>query len=98
VVDARRKAGLVARAALARDLLGNAAAEWPVASQPPSAKFVIQFTSDILYAMLGMRSPVPEEWKRAVLVELGEHRHTGNEYTRADAAAAVEAFEKLTGL
>src|SRR6266404_3516882 len=98
VVDARRKAGPVDWATLARDLLSNAAAEWPVTSQPPSAKFVVQFTSDMLYAMLGMRSPVPEEWKRAVLVELGEYRHPGNEYTRPDAAAAVKAFEKLTGL
>ena len=98
VVDARRKAGLVDWIVLARDLLGNAAAEWPVASQPPSAKFVIQFTSDMLYAMLGMRNPVPEQWKRAILVELGEYRHPGNEYKRADAAVAVKAFEKLTGL
>jgi len=98
VVDARRKAGPVDWAALARDLLGNAAAEWPVASQPPSAKFVIQFTSDMLYAMLGMRNPVPEQWKRAVLVELGEYRHPGNEYKRADAAVAVKAFEKIASL
>jgi len=51
-----------------------------------------------LYAMLGMRSATPEEWKRAVLIELGEYRHPGNEYTREEAGDAVKAFEKLAGL
>jgi len=98
VVGARQKVGPVDWAALASDLLNNAAPEWPITSQPPSAKFVIQFASDMLYGMLGMRSPAPEQWKRAILVELGEYRHPGNEYKREDASVAVKAFEKLAGL
>src|SRR5258708_18640566 len=58
VLDARRKAGPVDWAALANDLLGNAAPQWPNTSQPTSSAFLIQFGSDMLYAMLGMRSPV----------------------------------------
>jgi hypothetical protein len=98
VVDARRNAGQVDWTALAKDLLGDAAPQWPNTSQPTSAAFLIQFACDMLNAMLGMRNPVTEEWRRAVLVELGEYRHPGNEYTRGDAATAVKAFEKLAGL
>jgi hypothetical protein len=98
VIAARQTAGPVDWAALARDLLANAAPQWPATSQPPSAAFIIQFTSDMLYAMLGMRNQAPEGWQRAVLVELGEYRHPGNEYSREDTAAAVKAFEKLASL
>ena len=98
VVDARRKAGPVDWTALAKDLLGNAAPEWPGASKPPSAAFVIQFASDMLYAMLGMRSSAPEPWRRAVSIELGEYRHPGNKYTSSDTEKAVNKFETIAGI
>jgi hypothetical protein len=51
-----------------------------------------QLRMDVLYAMLGGRNPAPLPWRYAVLIELGEHRRSGNSYTRADVAAAVEEF------
>src|SRR5712664_367656 len=62
VVDARKKAGAVDWALLTNDLLANKAPQWPNTAQPPSSAFLVQFASDMLYAMLGMRSPAPEPW------------------------------------
>jgi hypothetical protein len=98
VVNVRKKAGVVDWALLAKDLLANNAPEWPATTQPPSSAFLVQFASDMLYAVLGMRNPAPEPWRRAVLIELGEYRHPGNEYSSSDTAAAVKAFEALAGV
>ena len=98
VVDARKKAGAVDWALLANDLLANKAPEWPNTAQPPSSAFLVQFASDMLYAMLGMRTSAPEPWRRAVSIELGEHRHPGNEYTAGDTGAAVKKFETVAGI
>jgi len=96
VVDAKKPP--VDWAALVVDLLNNRAPQWPNTSQPTSAMFLIQFASDMLYAMLGQRNPAPEPWRRAVLTELGEYRRPGNRYTDDDTEAAVTAFESLVGL
>ncbi len=98
VADARKKAGAVDWALLANDLLANKAPEWPNTAQPPSSAFLVQFTSDMLYAMLGMRTSAPEPWRRAVSIELGEYRHPGNEYTSSDSGAAVKKFETVAGI
>jgi len=98
VVDARRKAGAVDWALLAADLLANKAPEWPNTAQPPSSAFLVQFASDMLYAMLGMRASAPEPWRRAVSIELGEYRHPGNEYTSRDTGAAVKKFQATAGI
>ena len=98
VVDARKKAGAVDWALLANDLLANRAPEWPNTAQPPSSAFLVQFASDMLYAMLGMRTLAPEPWRRAVSIELGEYRQPGNEYSSADAEKAVKKFETVAGI
>lgn len=98
VVDARKKAGPVDWSLLAGDLLANKAPEWPNTAQPPSSAFLVQFVSDLLYAMLGMRTSAPEPWRRAVLIELGEYRHPANEYSSADTEKAVKKFEELAGI
>ena len=98
VVNARRKAGAVDWALLATDLLANKAPEWPSTALPPSSAFLVQFASDMLYAMLGMRTSAPEPWRRAVLIELGEYRQPGNEYSSANTGAAVRNFETLAGI
>ncbi len=98
VVDARKKAGAMDWALSASDLLANKAPEWPNTAQPPSSAFLLQFASDMLYAMLGMRTSAPEPWRRAVSIELGEYRHPGNEYTSSDTGVAVKKFEAAAGI
>lgn len=98
VVDARKGAGGVDWALLASDLLANKAPEWPSTSQPTSSAFLVQFASDMLYAMLGMRGPAAEPWRRAVSIELGEFRQPGNEYSSSDTEAAVKKFKALAGI
>ncbi len=98
-VHARNPASNADWAALAADLLNNNVPQWPATQQPTSAAFIVQFTSDMLYAMLGQRNhPKIEGWQRALLVELGEYRHPGNRYTRDDTDAAVDTFETLVGI
>jgi len=86
-------------AQLASDLFNNNVPQWPGTQQPTSAAFIVQFTSDMLYAMLDQRNhPKIEGWQRAVLVELGEYRRPGNLYTRDETDAAVDTFEALVGI
>jgi hypothetical protein len=96
-VDAKKTRGSVDWEALARELLANANAQWPSTQQPSSSAFVTQFASDMLYALLGMRTAAPEPWRYAVLIELGEYRRPGNQYTPKDTATAVTRFEKALG-
>lgn len=98
VVDARKKVGPADWTLLANDLLANKAPEWPTTTQPSSSAFLIQFASDMLYGMLGMRTSAPEPWRRAVLIELGEYRHPGNAYSSADTENAVKTFEAVAGI
>jgi hypothetical protein len=98
VIDARTKAGAADWALLATDLLANKAPEWPNTAQPPSSAFLVQFASDILYGMLGMRTSAQEPWRRAVAIELGEYRHPANEYTSSDTEKAVKKFETIAGI
>lgn len=99
VVHAKKPATDADWATLAADLFNNNVPQWPTTQQPTSAAFTVQFTSDMLYAMLGQRNhPQFEGWQRAVLIELGEYRHPGNCYTREDTEAAVDTFEVLAGI
>jgi hypothetical protein len=98
-VHAKNPANDADWAQLASDLLNNNVPQWPNTLQPTSAAFIVQFTSDMLYAMLGQRNhPQSEGWQRAVLVELGEYRQPGKRYTRDETAAAVDTFEALVGI
>jgi len=99
VVHAKNPANDADWAALAADLFNNNVPQWPTTQQPTSAAFTVQFTSDMLYAMLGQRNnPQFDGWQRALLVELGEYRRPGNRYTRDNTDAAVDTFEALAGI
>lgn len=99
VVHAKNPASDADWATLASDLLNNNVPQWPNTLQPTSAAFIVQFTSDMLYAMLGQRNqPQIDDWQRAVLVELGEYRRPGKGYTRDETDAAVDTFEALVGI
>jgi hypothetical protein len=98
VVAARKQAGAIDWAKLATDLLNNNAPQWPNSLQPTSGSFLVQFASDMLYAMLGQRNPVADPWRRAVLIEAGEYRTPGNSYKRAQTEAAVNTFQEVAGL
>jgi hypothetical protein len=98
-VHARNPANDADWALLASDLFNNNVPQWPGTQQPTSTAFIVQFTSDMLYALLGQRNqPEIEGWQRAVLVELGEYRRPGNRYTRDETDAAVDTFETLVGI
>ena len=43
----------------------------------------------------GMRNPIAEPWRSAVLAEIGEFRRPGNVYDRADIARGVAEFKKV---
>ena len=82
--------------------LGNALASdksvaWPVNS-PPSSLFVKQFLRDSVAVLLDMRNTpfVAEKmYAYAVLIELGEHRRSGNAYTPEHVAKTVVIIDKL---
>lgn len=79
--------------ALLKDQLPTA---WPVTSPVKSSAFIKQFTIDAVLACLGQHNGALQAndplWQRAVLVEVSENRHKGNEYTRAQVDAAVTTF------
>jgi hypothetical protein len=64
--------------------------EWPDSTSRNSSTFLAQFTVDMLYGLMNMENDIPEPTKRAVLIELGEHRVKGKEWTRDEAQLAVE--------
>jgi hypothetical protein len=78
-----------------KSLLTNASPFWPKSLPRRSSTFVKQFGRDLLYAVLGMRNPVPEPWRDAVLIELGEHRRIGNAFNPEDASSVLEAFQVI---
>jgi hypothetical protein len=77
------------------DLFKDKCAEWPEPRSNPSSRFMIQLLRDLLYAVLGMRNPIAEPWRSAVLAEIGEFRRPGNVYDRADIARGVAEFKKV---
>lgn len=79
----------------AKELLTNASPFWPKSLPRRSSTFVKQFGRDLLYAVLGMRNPVPEPWRDAVLIELGEHRRVGNTFTPDEASAVLAEFQAV---
>src|SRR5262249_7701522 len=79
----------------ADQLLKDQSPFWPTNPPLKSSNFVKQFAKDMLYAMFGLRNPVAEPLKFALLIELGEQRRAGNTYGPAEAAAAVAAFEEV---
>jgi hypothetical protein len=72
---------------------------WPSTSRVPSREFIKRFTVDLLFACLGQRNAALDGenplWKRAVLVEASENRHTGNAYTVTQVDDAVAAVAKV---
>ena len=61
--------------------------------------FIDQFGRDILNAIMGLKNPVEEPYRSAVLAEMGEHRRVGNKYTRDDVKSATGVVrEKLESL
>jgi hypothetical protein len=60
-----------------------------------SSTFLRQWGRDVLYCVLGMRNPVDEPWKTAVLTELGEHRRVGNKFVLSDAEVVLQAFKDV---
>ena len=53
---------------------------------------MLQLLRDVLYATLGMRNPVAEPWRSALLTEIGEFRRPGNVFDRADIAKGLKEF------
>jgi hypothetical protein len=78
--------------AYALDLFKDACAEWPASESTRSSRFMLRLLRDLLNAILGMRNPVPEPWRSAVLTEIGEFRRPGNVYTRQDVQHGLDEF------
>lgn len=68
--------------------------EWPAGQPLKSSTLTFQFGRDLLHAMMNMDNTADELWKHALLIELGEHRRVGNEWTRVDSANAVKEFKQ----
>ena len=63
---------------------------WPPTA-PPAAEFIVQFERDLAIAYMSLRNlGVPSS--DLVLVEAGEHRRKGNNFTPADVAQSVKDF------
>ena len=95
VIADQQRGGMVDWKQLANDLAGDQAAGWPKTSNPTSSAFITQFLCDLLYGMMGMRNPISAPMRYAILVELGEHRRTGNHYELSDAESAVKEVRDL---
>lgn len=79
---------------LARLLHQDACPEWPTGQPLRSSLLIYQFGRDLLHAMMNMDNPVKPPWRQALLIELGEHRRVGNEWTRIDADDTVQELRK----
>jgi hypothetical protein len=78
-------------------LASDKSVSWPVNS-PASSVFVKQFLRDSVAVLLGMRNTsfVPEKmYAYAVLIEMGEHRRSGNAYTPEHVAKTVVILDNL---
>ncbi|MEA2879726.1 MAG: hypothetical protein QOF14_4922 [Hyphomicrobiales bacterium] len=98
VIDDKPPASIAEWKTLADDLANDRRPKWPNTSSPKSSAFLVQFASDMLSGMLGMRTPAASPWREALLIELGEYRRVGNKYSVADTDAAVKEFRKALGL
>lgn len=90
VVGRRQPADAGAWEVLAQELHQDQCPEWPTWTKPRSSLFIAQLVPDFLYALLNMVNRVEEPWRTAVLVELGEFRRVGNQYSRADVKRALD--------
>jgi hypothetical protein len=79
----------------ALDLFADSCKEWAAPETARSSRFMLQFLRDLLYAILGARSPVPEPWRTAVLTEIGELRRPGNVYLRKDVKQGLDDFKEV---
>ena len=96
IAAARRQPGDdVAWQKFALDLFSDSCKEWPAPEAARSSRFMLQFLRDLLYAILGVRNPVPEPWRSAVLTEIGEFRRPGNVYSREDVDRGLDDFKKV---
>jgi hypothetical protein len=75
------------------NLLNDSCDQWSQGSRSyRSSKFMLQLLRDVLYATLGMRNPVAEPWRSALLTEIGEFRRPGNVFDRSDIAKGLKEF------
>jgi hypothetical protein len=96
-VNVAPPADRVAWQQLGNSLALDKAASWPVNS-PSSSIFVKQFQRDAVAVLLGMRNvPFVSErmYAYAILIELGEHRRSGNAYTPDHVAKTVVILDTL---
>jgi hypothetical protein len=63
-----------------------------------SLEFLRQFTRDCLELGLGMRGLLPEQLERTMLLEAGESRRPGNNYTPQNVSDATAAVKRALGL
>jgi hypothetical protein len=77
------------------ELFNDECPQWPKSQSYRSSKFMLQLLRDLLYAVLGMRNPVEEPWRSAVLTEIGEFRRPGNKYSRIDIDRGLEEFKTV---
>jgi hypothetical protein len=82
--------------AFALNLLNDSCDQWSQGSRSyRSSKFMLQLLRDALYATLGMRNPVPEPWRSALLKEIGEFRRPGNVFDRSDIEKGLKEFASV---
>jgi hypothetical protein len=95
-VQAKQLTDLAGWKKFALELFTDSCVEWP-SNQPDASSFVFQFTRDLLYAVLGMRNPVVEPLRSAVLTEIGELRRPGNVFTRDDVDRGLADLKSVLG-
>jgi hypothetical protein len=83
---------------LAQELHRGNCPEWrDVAGAPQSTLLTEQLLRDVLTALLNGWLSVPPPWRYAVLIELGEFRRPGNDYSRGDVQSALDDFTAALG-
>jgi hypothetical protein len=83
-------------AAFTRNPLSDSCDQWSQGSRSyRSSKFMLQLLRDVLYATLGMRNPVAEPWRSALLTEIGEFRRPGNVFDRSDIENGLKEFASV---
>jgi hypothetical protein len=95
-VRAKRLADPAGWKKFALELFTDSCVEWP-SNQPDASSFVFQFIRDLLYAVLGMRNPVTEPRRSAILTEIGELRRPGNVFTRVDVEQGLADLKAVLG-
>lgn len=81
----------------AEELWQDQFSNWPSTARK-SSLFMAQFARDLLAAVMGMQNRSPRRdsplWKYAVLIELGEHRRTGNAHAPQIVQETVDLFDR----